>query len=844
MRHRALVCGGTILVICLFAGLGAAEEIPLRAFSYHEGFEGTCPKLELWATNGSSTVVFSGPSEEQAFEGKRSLKLDVTLDEGSYHYFGVKCPVPCMGKLTLSARVYVADGTTARVGFGTNMRYPPTHHTGCSPAKTFDSPTRDWQRVEIDLVARGINGADSVMGNYTATTRGQDVGAVLDRWSLFILGGKGNRAVVYLDDIRIEGQVPSDADFKKEIDRRWAGGQKRLQGRLDDWRAQVAASKKAFAEPADPPEPVRQYVTAFKKSVAKAQDVIARLAKAGYGSRGDLTEIETALDIVRYGPETIRTMTAGIRAGRPLILYTPPAITNVRFTTDAFPIPGRPGDRLSCSGSRDEYESLSLVLYALEDLKGCRVSCGDLSGPSGTIPSAAVDVHVVKCWYQAGKGIWFSKGTKLLTPELLLKDDGLVRVDLEKKENYVRSTAPDGKEHYLLCSGKTSEGLAEVRPIDAKTLCPVDIPARTLRQYWLTVRIPKDAKPGAYEGQVRIEWQSGGHAIPLTVTAHAFELMPSRLIYSIYYRAKLSPDGKPTIGSEHKSEQQYRAELADFLSHGVLYPTNYQSMDERLLRRVLEMRREAGLPAGKFYHLGTSTGAPKTQQALKDLAGRVQRCIAFCKPFGYDEVYFYGIDEAKGDRLNAQRAAWGAVQESGGKMFVACYKQTFEAMGKLLNCAVLAGRPDPEEARKWHSVGSQAFCYAYPQVGNEEPETYRRHFGLVLWKAGFDGAMDYAYQHGFGHVWNDFDHHHYRDHNFTYPTVDGVVGTIQWEGFREAVDDVRYVATLEHAIQHAPPAKADLAKQARTWLDRLDPDTADLHETRARMVEFISRLRS
>jgi len=155
---------------------------------------------------------------------------------------------------------------------------------------------------------------------------------------------------------------------------------------------------------------------------------------------------------------------------------------------------------------------------------------------------------------------------------------------------------------------------------------------------------------------------------------------------------------------------------------------------------------------------------------------------------------------------------------------------------------VLAGPPDPEEGAKWQSVGSQAFCYANPQVGVEAAETYRRNFGLVLWRAGFDGAMDYAYQHGFGHVWNDFDSPKYRDHNFTYPTVTGVIDTLAWEGFREGVDDVRYVTTLERAIANASGAKAGVAEQAKAWLDELEPKTADLYATRAAMAQWIVQL--
>jgi len=57
--------------------------------------------------------------------------------------------------------------------------------------------------------------------------------------------------------------------------------------------------------------------------------------------------------------------------------------------------------------------------------------------------------------------------------------------------------------------------------------------------------------------------------VPIEVTVHPFDLAESRLTYSIYYRARLTADGQPTIGSEGKSEEQFRVELSDMLAHGV-----------------------------------------------------------------------------------------------------------------------------------------------------------------------------------------------------------------------------------------------------------------------------------
>jgi hypothetical protein len=86
----------------------------------------------------------------------------------------------------------------------------------------------------------------------------------------------------------------------------------------------------------------------------------------------------------------------------------------------------------------------------------------------------------------------------------------------------------------------------------------------------------------------------------------------------------------------------------------------------------------------------------------------------------------------------------------------------------------------------------------------ENPEIYRKNFGFALWNAGYDGAMDYAYQYKTGSsIWNDFDNSNTRDLVFAYPTSSGVIDTIQWEGWREGVDDTRFVAS---AMKHGASA--------------------------------------
>jgi hypothetical protein len=143
----------------------------------------------------------------------------------------------------------------------------------------------------------------------------------------------------------------------------------------------------------------------------------------------------------------------------------------------------------------------------------------------------------------------------------------------------------------------------------------------------------------------------------------------------------------------------------------------------------------------------------------------------------------------------------------GGKIFVAGCTENIKYMGDLQDLQIACGAPIKEEAEKWHSKGKQVFNYANPQTGVEEPLRYRRNYGLLLWQNDYDGAMDHAYMTSYRNIWNDFDFW-CREENMAYPTADGVVDTTEWEGYREGVDDVRYLTTLVNAV-NAAKASAD-----------------------------------
>ncbi len=462
--------------------------------------------------------------------------------------------------------------------------------------------------------------------------------------------------------------------------------------------------------------------------------------------------------------------------------------------------------RIAVRACRGEFEPASFVMRSSVDMSGIHVVPSALSGPDkNTIPASAVDVRIVKCWYQAGSSVL--KGTKTLVPELLLKDDTLVKVDEENGINYLKVSIEGGDRYIDISSpGSIVPSNAEVR--DSAMLLPFDVAANTNKQIWLTLHVPDNATPGEYTGSVTLYRENDNLGnIEIVLTVLPFELEKPAIEYGIYYTPVLVRNtyGR-SFSSLYKSTVQYKAELQNMRDHGVIYPTLHQGYsDLELLRKALSIRKEVGLPTDRIYTmaLGVTTNYGSSDK-LAGVPTTVAKWRTLLTEYGYTDFYLYGMDEAKGDTLRAQRTAWQLARNAGARIFAACYGGSIDIVGDLLDSPILSGAFKPDEVAKWHRRGKKVFIYGNPQVGVENPLVYRRNYGIPLVGNGYDGVMNFAYQYAFessgGTIWNDFSNTtKYRNHVFAYPTSNGVIDTIQWEGFREGVDDVRYLSTLAKA---------------------------------------------
>ena len=508
-------------------------------------------------------------------------------------------------------------------------------------------------------------------------------------------------------------------------------------------------------------------------------------------------------------------------------------------------------DTLSLAITPGEYRAASFLVIADQSLFDVLAEATDLVAVDGgaVIPAEQVDLRLVKQWYQAAYAARTANLTPRLLSELLLKDDALVKA--EDNKNYLQLSTGE----YVDISQRGQSRKRGIIPVDrmpvedATDLQAIDIAAGNNRQFWVTVALPEAAEPGLYTSTIRVSTRGQEFSsLRLQVEVLPFRLASSDLVYSVFHRAQLNsnwPDG--SISSEIRSEDQYSAELNNLVAHGVMHPNLYQKYNSPEFRRALELRVEAGIDQRDLFLIGLPAVPGSNEPVPFGFDNKIRDTMSKISDYEVDQLYMWGRDEAKAERLEQQKPVWNFSRDLGAKIFAAGYHTTaasgpgnFDLMGPLHDIFVAINPVTRQEAARWHSIDKKIFSYQNPTGGMERPETFRQNAGLFLWQMNYDGAMMYAYNDSFGSAWNDFDHAIYRDHNFVYPTVNGVVDTLQWEGLREGINDVRYLSTLMAMIEQSD--NQSLVNEASAWLARLKEQPLarlDLDRVRAQFVGYI-----
>ncbi len=473
------------------------------------------------------------------------------------------------------------------------------------------------------------------------------------------------------------------------------------------------------------------------------------------------------------------------------ILVVKEPISDTPILPFSDPVPNvTDNDSLHLRAWRGEFESGSIVLRSGDrSLEHVSVEVSDffhIEG-KGRIGRGHIDARLVKCWYQAGLNLRRKSGDKKrLTPELLLNDDDLVRVDHENHVNLVRD-------------------ISNLR--DAEVLQSFDVPARMNQQLWFTVQAPINCRPGMYKGKIRlgfiVEGQEITATLPVSLEIDTRVIRDPPIEYALFYLARFDPLSRG-LGARAKNQKQMEAEFRDMRAHGLTnVAVDYEYRKTKAgdpnfsrLRPVLEAMRRAGFDTKRFLFVDWGLGG---SQIAEEYTRKMTALKRVAEEHGFKEVFVYNNDERDFSDLVANRKTFEIPRQLGLINFVACSIKTASRMEDLLDVAILPRR-SPIKSKFCDGYGVTSciriipWAYNDPQAGMETPETYRKVYGLPLIEDGFRGVCNYAYQSG--DCWDDWADNKWRPHIMAYPTLTAPVPTLQWEGFREAIDDVRKLSGI------------------------------------------------
>jgi hypothetical protein len=507
---------------------------------------------------------------------------------------------------------------------------------------------------------------------------------------------------------------------------------------------------------------------------------------------------------------------------RGLVTYTRSYISNIWPNTA--PLRSEIDAPVRAFAAPGEFEPLNFAILPLRDLKDVRVQFSDLKSKDGqSIDATSIDTRFVK--YMWTRPNWNVLYTTYRAPDVLMP---MVPSDLTKGENF---------------------------------------------RVWATVRAPEGTPEGIYSGKAEIfSGEKKLHEVPVALRVLPINLLKDEgITYGMYYNEYniftwWSTPPMPDAFSREWYVGKMEKEIRDMAEHGIngivwsLRGTTTKEGDFEPdfgdLAAQIDVARRAGFsdrpmplhfptPVSSFFDKygvakpsgGHLKGVQMPPQAyFDDFTKLIERIEAERKQRGWPEFLYYPVDEPEplgspdvvpfmAKLMESIKKVPGVrtyvtgdpVNERGGppwdplKPFIDVWcNQPFKPDYETIK-AEAATRP-----------GVEYWCYPN-HVCSEFDKTRnmgaRMTYGFGFWRSGYRGLMPWMYQYNQGNSWNYLDG---RQADVFVRTADdgSPIPVVTWEVYREGIDDMRYITTLEHWIERAKAAgREDLANAGREDLD-------------------------
>jgi len=488
------------------------------------------------------------------------------------------------------------------------------------------------------------------------------------------------------------------------------------------------------------------------------------------------------------------------------------------------PRPSELNPQLAAFASLGEYEPVTVTVRPLADLSGAKLTVGDLRCGDAVIPAANIDVRWVRYM--------------------------LVRPNYSLFFSY--HVAPDVLEHREAS----------------------DLVAGENQRFWVTTRVPEDARPGVYEG--KLAFQAAGR--PKAEVPFKLRVLPIRLkknpehVYGMYYRDPLSNVSEGN-SAEANAYFARKAELErrNMIEHGM---TSHISgvtgltrddegnwtMDGAETDRRIALSKEYGLADQPlavsipvtwwYYKLVDKKGTGSHLRLVRDdvpqsFFDEVTKMVAAVQKerekYDWPEFLYYPVDEPSTNPASVKFmvGVMKAIKRVPGvRTYVTAdpSHEQFEPMWPYVDvwCCQPFVFGYEKIQRLSREKGIEFWCYPN-HISGENDHTpirgARMTWGYGFWKSGFKTLIPWIYQASQGDPWNYLDGSSMDFFNRSTPEGEPIP-VAMWEAYREGIDDGRYLYTLQQLVEEAKKAggpRAELAQQAEKDI-RYIWDSIDVQE--------------
>jgi hypothetical protein len=377
--------------------------------------------------------------------------------------------------------------------------------------------------------------------------------------------------------------------------------------------------------------------------------------------------------------------------------------------------------------------------------------------------------------------------------------------------------------------------------------------------YWTTISISDGLSAGKYLGQISVlESDQIRKVIEIELIVLPFDLIPPSKDWGLWVDSRRWE--RYQTNEIRKELQSIKAHGFTMLLLGMLRSRDFSIRDDQLIINLDEMDRYIQLYKDVGFREPLNLSIQHAQDQIRSLYRRQGMELddnSFEKAYldllvtikkiqkerNWPELLLLVHDEVHAKSWDVQLEAqylYRLAKEIGFKTSVTSdfnvVKEKFIDLIdiRIFNLQVVAltdkeneqVRQDVQQRNEpfwWYGSG----CYS----GQEGQVLANRYLaGFFLWKSGADVQWSWTFQRPKANPYDDFDGENEnpiepKDACMTYPPKrgNGFIPTLQWEGIREGITDIKYIATLEHYIDLARhTSQIEVIRSANQAEEKLD----------------------